>query len=164
MRDEPRPPSSPGGGRLSWRGSELTPERILTPQAFDNAITLLTAIGGSTNAVIHLLALAGRLGVELDLARFEEISRRTPMLANLRPSGAHLFEDLFRVGGVPALFAELRPLLNEDSTLISGESMGASLDRVHEEADGDVIAPLSSPRHPEGGSRSSTATSLQGEP
>jgi dihydroxy-acid dehydratase len=140
-----------GRRAVELAGSELSPERILTPRAFDNAITLLTAIGGSTNAVVHLIALAGRVGVELDLGRFEEISRRTPMLANLRPSGTHLFEDLFRVGGVPALLRELRPLLDEDSTLISGESMGASLDRVHEEADGDVIAPLSSPRHPEGG-------------
>jgi dihydroxyacid dehydratase/phosphogluconate dehydratase len=132
-------------------GSDLTPERILAPAAFDNAITLLTSIAGSTNAVIHLLALAGRVGVELDLGRFDAISRRTPVLANLRPSGAHLFEDLFRVGGVPALLHELRPLLDEDATLISGESMGAALDRVDASADGDVIAPLSSPRHPEGG-------------
>ena len=63
------------------------------------------AMGGSTNAVVHLLALAGRVGVSLDLDRFDEISRRTPMLANLRPSGSYLFEDLFRQGGVPALCA-----------------------------------------------------------
>jgi dihydroxy-acid dehydratase len=101
--------------------------------------------------VIHLLALARRVGVELDLAQFDEISRRTPVLANLRPSGEHLYEDLFRAGGVPAVMRELRPLLDEDALLISGETLGAMLDRVTDEPDGEVIAPLSSPRHPEGG-------------
>jgi dihydroxy-acid dehydratase len=132
-------------------GGGLTPERILTPAAFDNAITVLTAIGGSTNAVVHLLALAGRVGVELDLARFDAISRRTPVLANLRPAGEHLFEDLFRVGGVPTLLRELRPLLDETATLITGEGMGDALDRVEAGADGEVIAPLSSPRRGDGG-------------
>jgi dihydroxy-acid dehydratase len=131
--------------------SDVTLDRILSPGAFDNAITLLMAMGGSTNAVIHLLALAGRVGVDLDLARFDEISRRTPVLANLRPSGAHLFADLFRVGGVPAVMRELRPLLDEDTLLVTGERLGEALDRVHDEPDGDVIAPLSAPRSAEGG-------------
>jgi len=129
----------------------VKPGAILTPGAFDNAITVLMAMGGSTNAVVHLLALAGRVGVSLDLERFDEISRRTPMLANLRPSGEYLFEDLFRHGGVPVLMRELRPLLDEDVTLISGERLGDALDRVSAGADGDVVAPLSSPRHPDGG-------------
>jgi dihydroxy-acid dehydratase len=101
--------------------------------------------------VIHLLALARRVGVPLDLAQFDEISRRTPVVANLRPSGDHLFEDLFHAGGVPAVMRELRPLLNEDALLISGERLGAMLDRVTESPDGEVISPLSSPRHAEGG-------------
>jgi dihydroxyacid dehydratase/phosphogluconate dehydratase len=100
---------------------------------------------------VHLLALAGRAGVPLDLERFDEISRSTPMLANLRPSGSHLFEDLFRHGGVPALMRELRPLLDEEALLISGERLGAALDRVPNGADGDVIAPLDRPRRPDGG-------------
>jgi dihydroxy-acid dehydratase len=129
----------------------LTPERILDASAFHNAITTLMAIGGSTNAVIHLLALARRVGVPLELERFDEISRRTPVIANLRPSGDYLYEDLFRAGGVPALMRELRPLLDEDAQLVSGETLGAMLDRVSDEPDGEVIAPLSSPRHPEGG-------------
>src|SRR5689334_21334849 len=140
-----------GRRAVELAAADLTPARILTPAAFDNAITLLTAIGGSTNAVVHLLALAGRVGVELDLGRFDAISRRTPVLANLRPSGEHLFEDLFRVGGVPALLRELRPLLDETVTLITGETMGAALERVEAGADGDVIAALSAPRHENGG-------------
>ena len=72
---------------------------------------MLVAIGGSTNAVLHLLALAGRVGVSSTLERFDEIARRTPLLANVRPSGEHLYEDFFRAGGVPALMRELAPLL-----------------------------------------------------
>jgi dihydroxy-acid dehydratase len=128
-----------------------TPEGVLDAAAFHNAITVLMAIGGSTNAVIHLLALARRVGVELELADFDEISRRTPVVANLRPSGEYLYEDLFRVGGVPAVMRELRPLLDENARLISGETLGEMLDGVSDEPDGEVIAPLSSPRHPEGG-------------
>jgi dihydroxy-acid dehydratase len=131
--------------------SGLTFDTILSPGAFDNAITLLMAMGGSTNAVIHLLALAGRVGVDLDLARFDEISRRTPVLANLRPSGAHLFADLFRVGGVPALMRELRPLLDEEAIIVTGERLGEALDRVKDDPDGDVIHSLAAPRKPQGG-------------
>jgi dihydroxy-acid dehydratase len=140
-----------GRRAVELAGSELAPERILTPAAFDNAITVLMALGGSTNAVIHLLALAGRVGVDLDLERFDQIARRTPVLANLRPSGDHLFADLFRVGGIPALMRELSPLLDLDATLISGETLGESLASGTEAADGDVLAPLDAPRHPTGG-------------
>jgi len=140
-----------GSRAVELAGGELAPERILTPAAFDNAITVLMAIGGSTNAVIHLLALAGRVGVDLDLARFDQLSDRTPVLANLRPSGSHLFADLFRVGGIPAVMRELSPLLDLDVTLISGQTLGEALESVTDGPDGDVLAPLSEPRHPHGG-------------
>jgi dihydroxy-acid dehydratase len=129
----------------------VAPGAILTPAAFDNAITVLMAMGGSTNAVVHLLALAGRVGVSLDLERFDMIARRTPMLANLRPSGSYLMEDLFRHGGVPVIMRELRPLLDEDALLISGARLGEALDQVRDEADGEVVAPFAAPRHPDGG-------------
>jgi dihydroxy-acid dehydratase len=140
-----------GRRAVELAGSDLSPARILSAGAFDNAITALMALGGSTNAVIHLLALAGRVGVELDLERFQEISQRTPLLANLRPSGTHLFADLFRVGGIPALLHELRPLLDLDAMLISGETLGESLESATPGVDGDVLAPLSAPLHPTGG-------------
>src|SRR5262249_44423689 len=76
------------------------PSEILTPEAFDNAVTLLMALGGGTNAVVHLLALAGRAGVALTLDRFHELSLRTPVLANVLPSGTYLLEDLHRAGGI----------------------------------------------------------------
>ena len=120
-----------------------TPADILTSDAFDNAITLLMALGGSTNAVIHLLALAGRAGVELTLERFTEIAKRTPVLANVRPSGEHLGEQLHHAGGVPALLRELAPLL-VDAPTVSGGTLFEGF-RDAPEPDGDVIATRSRP-------------------
>jgi dihydroxy-acid dehydratase len=122
----------------------LRPSSLLTADAFDNAITMLAAVGGSTNAIVHLLALAGRVGVPLSLARIDELSRRTPMIVNVRPSGAHLFEDVFRAGGVPAVLKELQPLLHREAPTISGHSLeeNVATARVH---DRDVIATLDQP-------------------
>jgi len=128
----------------------LRPRTIVTADALDNAITVLMALGGGTNAVVHLLALAGRAGVPLTLDRFDELSRRTPVLANVRPSGEHLFEDVHRAGGVPALLRELAPLLSTDALGVTGRTLGEEIaDAVVE--DRDVIAPLASPRSTEGG-------------
>jgi dihydroxy-acid dehydratase len=96
------------------------PSEVLTAEAFDNAVTLLMALGGGTNAVVHLLALAGRVGVPLTLDRFHELSARTPVLANVLPSGAHLVEDLHRAGGIPAVLGELAPLLHGDARTVDG--------------------------------------------
>ena len=99
----------------------VRPSQILTQEAFDNAITLFLAIGGSTNAIIHLLAIAGRVGVPLDLARFHELSERTPVIVNVRPSGEYLVEQLFHAGGIPAVMAELAPLLHLNALTITGK-------------------------------------------
>src|SRR6266568_2686934 len=99
------------------------PSRILTAEAFDNAITVLMAIGGGTNAVVHLLALAGRAGVPLSLDRFHELSGRTPLLANVKPSGEHLVEQLHRAGGIRALLRELAPLLHGDALTVTGGTL-----------------------------------------
>jgi dihydroxy-acid dehydratase len=96
------------------------PSEILSAEAFDNAITLLMALGGGTNAVIHLVALAGRVGVPLTLQRFHDISQRTPLLANVLPSGEYLVEDLHRAGGIPAVLGELAPLLHGDARTVAG--------------------------------------------
>src|SRR5207253_4709120 len=122
----------------------LRPSRLLTSEAFDNAIRLLAAVGGSTNAIVHLLALAGRVGVPLRLSRFDELARQTPMIVNVRPSGQHLFEDVYRAGGVPAVLKELLPLLHSGAPTVSGRSVGANVAsaRVH---DRDVIASLDRP-------------------
>ncbi|MBM4439283.1 MAG: dihydroxy-acid dehydratase [Candidatus Rokubacteria bacterium] len=126
------------------------PSEILTARAFDNAIRADMAIGGSTNAIIHLVAIAGRAGVTLPLTRFDELSRTTPLLANVRPSGKHLMEDFFYAGGLPAVLRELLPLLHADAPTVNGRSLG---DNVREAPcyDRDVIRPLGMPLAPEGG-------------
>jgi dihydroxy-acid dehydratase len=139
------------GRRAVELGREgLRPSQILTEQAFDNAITLLMAIGGSTNAVIHLLALAGRVGVPLSLERFDELSRRTPVLANVRPSGEHLVEDLHRAGGVPALLKELQHLLHREAVTVTGASLAEGFADA-EALDRNVIASAHEPLAGEGG-------------
>src|SRR6185503_10943583 len=102
---------------------ELRPRQIVTAGALDNAITLLMAMGGGTNAVVHLLAVAGRAGVPLTLDRFDDLSRRTPVIGNLRPSGEHLFEHLHRAGGVQAVLNELAPLLHGSAATVTGETL-----------------------------------------
>ena len=126
------------------------PSEILTAEAFDNAITVLVAIGGSTNAILHLLAIARRVGIELPLARFDEIARRTPVLVNVRPSGEHLFHHFDQAGGVPALLAKLAPLLNRGATTVGGQSVQQVIDRAPE-ADPEVIRSLDDPLKPAGG-------------
>jgi dihydroxy-acid dehydratase len=120
------------------------PSQLLSAESFDNAITMLAAIGGSTNAIVHLLALAGRAGVPLTLTRFDRIFRQTPLLTNVRPSGRHLFEDVHRAGGVPAVVKELLPLMHADAPTVTGHSLGENVAaaKVH---DRDVIASLDQP-------------------
>jgi dihydroxy-acid dehydratase len=106
---------------------DLKPSDILTVESFENAITADMAIGGSTNAIIHLVALAGRAGITLDLKRFDEISQHTPMIANLRPSGEYLMEDFYYAGGLRALLSKIKDLLKLDTKTVSGETLGESL-------------------------------------
>jgi L-arabonate dehydrase len=106
---------------------DLRPADILTPDAFENAIRVLHAISGSTNAILHLLAYAGRVGVELPLRRFDELSHSTPWLVNLKPAGAYLMEDFFYAGGLPAVMAELGELLHLDAITCSGRTVGENI-------------------------------------
>jgi L-arabonate dehydrase len=126
------------------------PGEILTAAAFDNAIRSLMAIGGSTNAVIHLLALAGRVGVPLSLARFDELSRTTPFLLNLRPSGKYLMEDFFYAGGLPVVLRELVPLLHGAAPTVNGRTLADNVRDARSWND-DVIRPLGMPLAPQGG-------------
>jgi dihydroxy-acid dehydratase len=129
---------------------DLRPCDIMTSAAFENAVTAAMALGGSTNAIIHLVALAGRAGAQLDLDRFDALSRRTPLLANIRPSGQFLMEDFFYAGGLPALLARLHDLLNVDAVTVTGLPLGESL-REAQVFNDDVIAPRERPLGPEGG-------------
>jgi dihydroxy-acid dehydratase len=106
---------------------DLRPSEVLSVESFENAITADMALGGSTNAIIHLVALAGRARIKLDLRSFDEISQRTPMLANIRPSGEYLMEDFYYAGGLRALLAQIRDLLRLDSLTVSGLTLGESI-------------------------------------
>jgi dihydroxy-acid dehydratase len=115
-------------GRLivSMARDDVRLSKILTRQALENAIRVLAAIGGSTNAVLHLLAIAGRLGVPLDLADFDRLSVDVPLLVDLQPSGRFLMEDLHYAGGLPAVLKELAPLLHVDAPTVWGQTIGES--------------------------------------
>ncbi|MBY0506434.1 MAG: dihydroxy-acid dehydratase [Bryobacteraceae bacterium] len=129
---------------------DLRPSRILTRAAFENALRVQMAIGGSTNAVVHLLAIAGRAGVPLTLDDFDRISRETPWLVNLKPSGEYLMEDFYSAGGVPAVLRELLPQLHTDALTVSGKTVGESIQaaRCHNH---DVIRERTKPLSTEGG-------------
>src|SRR5215218_2492885 len=135
-------------------GSGLRPRDILTPDAFTNAIAVVMALAGSTNAVLHLLAIAHEAGVELALDDFDRISREVPHLVDVRPAGRFVMQDLDRVGGVPVVMKELlgAGLLNGDCLTVTGKTIAENLAAMDIPApDGDVVRPPSEPIHPEGG-------------
>src|SRR5688500_1811022 len=130
---------------------DLKPRDILKKESFDNAIVTLMAMGGSTNALIHLVAMAGRAGVKLPLERFNEFSARTPLLANVRPSGErYLMEDFYYAGGLRALLSQLKDLLRLSCKTVTGRTLGENLEgaRIFNE---DVIRTRSNPLKASGG-------------
>ncbi len=129
---------------------DLRPSKIMTQEAFENAIRTLHALGGSTNAIIHLTAIAGRLGIELPLTLFDELSRTTPFILNLKPSGEFLMEDFFYAGGLPALLNELRPLLHMDAMTVTGRTLGENVSGTTNH-NPDLIRSLDEPLNSEGG-------------
>ena len=129
---------------------DLRPSKIMTQEAFENAIRTLHALGGSTNAIIHLTAIAGRLGIELPLTLFDELSRTTPFILNLKPSGEFLMEDFFYAGGLPALLSELRPLLHMDAMTVTGRTLGENVSGTINH-NPDLIRSLDEPLNSEGG-------------
>ena len=129
----------------------LTPDKLITPKSVENALTVLLAVGGSTNAVLHLAAVAGRVGIQLDLKRLNELSDRTPVIVDLKPTGQHYMENLFEAGGVGAVLRELKPLLHLDCLTVTGETLGQRLDQPDAWVDRRVVRPLSDPYLPYGG-------------
>lgn len=133
---------------MVWEG--MTPDRILTREAFDNAIAVVMAMGGSTNAVIHLVAMAGRAGVDLPLERFDEIARRVPTIADIRPSGRFLMDDFYDAGGLPGLMTQIREQLHLAALTVTGRSLGDGLEGARVTGT-EVIRPLDQPLSAQGG-------------
>ena len=151
MADRIRNAEATGARAVAIAKEKLTPSKIMTVQAFENALRVLLAISGSTNAIVHLTAMAGRLGITLDLEAFDRIGRETPVLVDLKPTGQHYMEDLYRVGGLTTILREIKPLLNLDALTITGRTLGVEIDAAPATIKQDVVRPFSNPIFGEGG-------------
>jgi dihydroxy-acid dehydratase len=147
--NHPRMCTNAGRRIVEMVWEDLTPKKILTPAAFDNAIKVHMAMGGSTNAIIHVVAMARRAGVPMDIETFDRLSRQVPVLANVRPSGKYLMEDFFYAGGLRALMQNLREKLNLSCMTVTGKTVADNIDggKVY---NADVIHSLNDPVYPEG--------------
>ena len=140
-----------GAQAVAMIGLRLTPDQILTGESIENALRVLLAIGGSTNGIIHLAAIAGRLGIAIDLAQLDRMSRQTPVLVDLKPSGRHYMEDLHRAGGLMTVLRELRPLLHLRTMTVTGRTLGEEIDAAAPAFPQDVVRKLDAPIYREGG-------------
>jgi len=149
--NHPRMATASGRRIVEMVWEDLKPSDILSAKSFDNAITAVHALSGSTNALIHLVAMAGRAGIDLKLDRFDELSERTPVLANIRPAGQkYLMEDFYYAGGLRAMLAELKDLLHLDCLTVNGATLGANLEGAAIYND-DVIRRRNKPLSASGG-------------
>ncbi|MCE5284127.1 MAG: dihydroxy-acid dehydratase [Deltaproteobacteria bacterium] len=135
---------------MSLLAGGVRPSGIMTRESFENAIRVFLAVGGSTNALIHLPAVAGELGMALPLSLFDALSRQTPFICNVKPSGKHTLKELDEAGGLPALLKELQPLLHAGAPTVTGKTLGENIAGA-EVLNRQVIYPLSAPLSAEGG-------------
>ena len=149
--DRLRAAEATGARAVAIAQERLTPSAIMTPRAFENALRMLLAIGGSTNAIVHIAAVAGRLGIEIDLEAFDRLGHDTPVLVDLKPTGQHYMEDLFKAGGVAAILREMRPLLHLDCPTVSGRTLGENLEAAPAPFAQEVVRPFNNPIFREGG-------------
>ena len=132
---------------------DLRPSRIITSESLENAIACICASGGSTNGVLHMMAVAREAGVPLEMADFERISSQTPQLADMKPGGRYVATDLYRAGGVPLLLSHLSDagLLHREQLTVTGRTIGEEADAVVEQTGQDVVRPATDPVKPQGG-------------
>jgi len=150
--DRLRAAEASGRAAAAMVARPIRPSQVITPKSVENALRVLLAIGGSTNAIVHLTAIAGRAGIPVDLKRLNELSDSTPVLVDLKPTGQYYMSDLYAAGGVGAVLRELKPLLNLDCMTVTGETLGERL--AHEEGawvDRAVVRPLAEPLSKVGG-------------
>jgi len=129
----------------------IRPSQIITEKSVENALRVLLAIGGSTNAIVHLTAIAGRAGVKISLNKLNQLSDSTPVLVDLKPTGQHYMSDLYAAGGVGAVLRELKPLLHLDCLTVAGTTLGEVLEKHHPWVDRAVVKPFGEPLAKEGG-------------
>jgi dihydroxy-acid dehydratase len=151
MSERLRNAEATGARAVAIAHEGLTPEKIMTPEAFENALAMLLAIGGSTNAIVHLAAIAGRRGIGIDLDAFDRMGRETPVLVDLKPTGQHYMEDLEKAGGVVTILRELRPLLKTTALTITGKTLGQNIDAAPPGWKQEVVRPFKNPVFKEGG-------------
>ncbi len=149
--DRLRAAEATGAAAVGLAMNPVAPNEIVTPASVENALRVLLALGGSTNAIIHLTAIAGRGGIDVKLARLNDLSDTTPVLVNLKPVGQHYMEDFFAAGGVGAVLRELKPLLDLDCLTVTGETLNERLAEDAAYVDRNVIASLDAPLEPVGG-------------
>lgn len=149
--DRLRAAEESGRQAVAMIGTKLLPSRIITEQSIENALRVLLAIGGSTNALIHLAAIAGRVGVAISLRRLNTLSDETPILVDLKPTGQHYMSDLFSAGGIGAVMRELKSMLHLDCMTVTGETLGERLSTDLPWVDRDVIRTLHDPYQGQGG-------------
>jgi dihydroxy-acid dehydratase len=149
--DRLRAAEASGREAVALAASKITPSRIITAQSIENALRVLLAIGGSTNALIHLTAIAGRVGVDVSLKRLNELSDSTPILVDLKPTGQHYMSDLYAAGGIGAVLRELKALLHLECTTVTGESLGERIAGAAPWVDRAVIRSMDEPYQKEGG-------------
>jgi dihydroxy-acid dehydratase len=151
MAERMRNAEATGARAVGLAKERLTPEKIMTPAAFENALRMLLAIGGSTNGIVHLAAVAGRRGIAVDLAAFDRMGRRTPVLVDLKPTGQHYMEDLYKAGGAAAILRELKPLLNLNALTVTGKTLGENISAAPPPFPQKVVRPRANPIFREGG-------------
>ncbi len=149
--DRLRAAEATGAAAVRLIEQPIRPSEVITEASVENAVRVLLALGGSTNAIIHLTAIAGRLGIDVSLERLNELSDTTPVLVNLKPVGSHYMEDFFFAGGLGAVLRELKPLLNLDCPTVTGETLAERLEAPADPVDRNVIASSKKPLEPEGG-------------
>ena len=151
MSERMRHAEASGARAVALAKERLTPDKIMTPDAFENALRVLLAAGGSTNAIVHLAAMAGRLGIAIDLDRFDRMGRETPVLADLKPTGQHYMEDLEKAGGLVTILRELKPLLKLKALTVTGKTLGENIAAAPPGWKQDVVQPFRKPIFKEGG-------------
>lgn len=149
--DRLRAAEATGAAAVRLLEHPIKPSEVITRKSVENALRVLLALGGSTNAIIHLTAVAGRLGIDIPLTWLNELSDTTPVLVNLKPVGQHYMEDFFFAGGLGAVLRELHPLLNLDCMTVTGQTLGERIDQPGDPVDREVIASADEPLEPEGG-------------